>query len=164
MTEHTPQERIFQRLTDEATIAAHLDRGTQPQTGQRYWGGLEWAIARVLNLTHVADDPYRKRPVASAQVVVVKNPVAPPIRQHLLQVGVKAMLKMSEDLKKDGQPPEKAIGRMTLPDGTMAYGVGVYRESEGRWITTVVFRNKFKAWLFHVLLNSSQTHVGSRYV
>jgi len=55
------------------------------------------------------------------------------------------------------------IGQMTLPDGSLVYGVGVYHES-GHWLTTVVFRNKIKAWLFHALLNTSLTHMGSRYV
>lgn len=45
-----------QTVTDRATIRAHLTRGTQPRSGRRMWGGLEWAIHR---LTGIEPEPAR---------------------------------------------------------------------------------------------------------
>jgi len=58
----------------------------------------------------------------------------------------------------------KTLGQTTLASGRTVYTVGVYLEAEGHWLTTVVFKNKLLAWMFHVLLNASLTHMGSRYV
>lgn len=41
-------KRERQRQTDIQTALAMLERGTRPQSMKRYWGGSEWAIARLL--------------------------------------------------------------------------------------------------------------------
>lgn len=50
-----------QRATDLETIRDHLDRGTMPHRGGRMWGGLEWAISRVLDipLSSLSPEPER---------------------------------------------------------------------------------------------------------
>lgn len=53
------------------------------------------------------------------------------------------------------------IGRRKLASGRYVYVVGVYHD--GHWLTTVVFKNKLLALLFHIVLNASDTHEGSRY-
>ncbi len=41
--------------------------------------------------------------------------------------------------------------------------VGVY-SPEGRWLTDVIFKYKWQARLFHLLLNASKTwHAGTRH-
>lgn len=39
--------------------------------------------------------------------------------------------------------------------------VGIYSDS-GQWLSTAEFSHKWQAYLFHLLLNVSQTHNGTR--
>lgn len=40
----------LQHETDLATVRAHLKRGANPSSGMCMWGGLEWAVARLLGI------------------------------------------------------------------------------------------------------------------
>lgn len=55
------------------------------------------------------------------------------------------------------------IGKHVRLDGKTYYNVAVYEENSGHWETTVTFRSKLLATLFHIILNRSANHVGSRY-
>lgn len=47
-----------QYRTDLETLRSHLERGTFPMSGKRFWGGVEWAIARIAGLEYIAGTPY----------------------------------------------------------------------------------------------------------
>lgn len=56
------EEDWDQKATDLETVRAHLDRGTQPLSGHRMWGGLEWAMARLLGEYPEGVQPLREAP------------------------------------------------------------------------------------------------------
>lgn len=67
-----------QHRQDMETVREHLARGAFPQSGERMWGGLEWAVARLTAMEWVADTPMPEGAETGAQspheVIVHESP------------------------------------------------------------------------------------------